>query len=257
MDVTGLTAITPHPLPATPAQPLAGGTWLMSEPRAAAPTWVDLGGRDWDDVVIDDTHVSLGAMVSLTDLPRHLERWSGAHALAQAALAATAASTKVLSQATLGGNLCLGLPFGIINPLLQLWQGSAEIIAPAKPSRQIAIADLQRGAQETTLASAELLRRVVIPRAALTGAGTIQHLRLNAASPPTLSVWLWCPPDAPAHVVVSAGVPHPAHTTATSSKAAADALTNLDFLDDNLGPASYRRRILPVLIRRAWEQLHP
>ncbi len=230
----------------------------MSEPTAAKPTWIDLAGRGWDDVTDDGKHLALGAMISLSALPDHLARWPEASRLARAALAATAASSKVLCQATLGGNLGLALPFGVMNPLMTLWEARIEVqrgtgISP----RHLAATALQTGDQTTALAADELVRRVHLAPDSMRGRGAVQHLRLNAASPPTLSVWVWQTDAAPerVRVVVSAGTPSPQTVLARSADEAAAGLSGIPFLTDNLGPAEYRRGILPVLLRRAWAQL--
>ena len=93
--------------------PLAGGTWLFSEPQPGLEELVDLTTLGWPAVEVTDDGLTLAATCtirSLADLPP-VPGWRSQHLVQQCARSLVA-SEKIWDWATVGGNICLALPAG-------------------------------------------------------------------------------------------------------------------------------------------------
>ena len=76
-------------------------------------------------------------------------------------------SFKVWNAATVGGNICLALPAGPMIALAAALGGIATVWRPDGGERRLNVADLVRGERRTALVEGEILRSVLLPRAAL------------------------------------------------------------------------------------------
>jgi CO/xanthine dehydrogenase FAD-binding subunit len=88
-------------------------------------------------------------------------------------------SFKVWNAATVGGNLCLALPAGPMIALAVALDGLCLIWTPGGGERRLAVRDLVRGPQETTLAPGEILRRIDLPAAALARRTAFRRISLS------------------------------------------------------------------------------
>ena len=82
--------------------------------------------------------------------------------------------------ATVGGNICLSLPAGPMTSLTAALDGVAAIARPDGDVRRLAVADLVTGDGANALAPGELLTRVDLPAAALTGRTAFRQVSLSA-----------------------------------------------------------------------------
>ena len=168
-----LIAVTEHvPAPGAAWRPgdawLAGGTWLFSEPRPQVSRLLDLTAFGWPPLVASAAGLEIAATCTLAELlawpaPAGWVAWP----LVRACVDALRASFKVGNAATVGGNLCLGLPAGALISLVTALDGTVTIWPPAGPPRDVPALEFVIGPQVTTLAAGELLRSVHLPAAAL------------------------------------------------------------------------------------------
>lgn len=159
--------------------PLAGGTWLFSQPQPLLRALVDLTGLAWTPIVEDVDGVEIAATATLAELARHPApaRWP-AWALVRPCCEALAGSFKIWHTATVGGNVCLGLPAGSMTSLAVALDGTALIWTPDGDERRVPVADLVTGERRTALAPGEVLRAVRLPASALAGRAAFRRAAL-------------------------------------------------------------------------------
>lgn len=146
--------------------PLAGGTWLFSEPQDHLHTLVDLMGLGWAPFTVTGAGLTIGATCTLAELAAVDAPWAAAPLLGQCCRA-LAGSFKIWQTATVGGNLCLGLPAGPMTSLAAALDGVAVVWTPAGGERRVPVSRFVTGDRRTALAPGELLRAVQLPVAAL------------------------------------------------------------------------------------------
>jgi xanthine dehydrogenase small subunit len=117
------------------------------------------------ELTADDSHVSIGAALSLTDVERRL---SGTVPLLDAVFPLFA-SRLIRNSATFGGNLGTASPIGDLPPALLALDASLVLVSPAG-EREVAVSDFFTDYRATLLAPDELIRsvRVPLPLAGLT-----------------------------------------------------------------------------------------
>ena len=150
--------------------PLAGGTWLFSEPQDHLHTLVDLMGLGWAPFTVSGAGLTIGATCTFAELADVDAPWAAAPLLGQCCRA-LAGSFKIWQTATVGGNLCLGLPAGPMTSLAAALDGVAVVWTPARGERLVPVSRFVTGDRRTALARGELLRAVQLPVAAVTVTG--------------------------------------------------------------------------------------
>lgn len=178
MDLTTITSIrTPHDraelalaqLAARPTEGvLGGGSWLFSEPQLHLESLVDLTTMGWPTVTVTADGVSLAATCTIAELAA-VHRGDGwaSHPLILQCCEALLGSHKVWNVATVGGNVCLGLPAGPMTSLLSALDAEAVIWTPDGGERRMPVLDLVTGVQRSALAPGEVLRSLEIADEAL------------------------------------------------------------------------------------------
>ena len=175
MDLTTVTEVRTGPeLPVW--QPgdawLAGGTWLFSQPQPDVVRLLDLTTLGWPALSVDVDGLEIGATCTVAELagfdpPPH---WAAAPLIGQCCRAFLA-SFKIWNVATVGGNLCAGLPAGPMISLAAALDASCTIWSADGSISRLPVADFVVGAGETVLGSAfpagALLRSIHLPGAAL------------------------------------------------------------------------------------------
>ena len=144
---------------------LAGGTWLFSEPQPGVTGLVDLttmGWAPWEP--LPDGGLRLSATCTVEQVQR--APWPSP-ALARQCADALLMSFKVASAATVGGNLCLGLPAGAMIALTAALAGEAVLWTPDGGERRLPVAEFVRGPRLVDLRPGEVLRAVDLPGPAL------------------------------------------------------------------------------------------
>ncbi|MFI8966468.1 FAD binding domain-containing protein [Streptomyces sp. NPDC053493] len=149
---------------------LGGGTYLFSEPQPHLRRLVDLSRTGWPPLVRrPDGSLEIAATCTIAQLSRFGRRDLDAPAapLFEQCCRAFLASFKIWNMATVGGNLCNGLPAGPVISLTAALDGSCLLLAQDGSSRRVKVADFILGAGVKDLAEGELLRSVTLPARAL------------------------------------------------------------------------------------------
>ncbi len=106
---------------------LAGGTWLFSEPQPDLHTLVDLRDLGWTPLEVTPAGLTIAATCTL----RQLAEWTASPLLHQCC-AALAGSFKIWHEATVGGNICLGLPAGPMIAMAAAGLGTPDDLHPVQ-----------------------------------------------------------------------------------------------------------------------------
>ncbi|MFG2568032.1 FAD binding domain-containing protein [Streptomyces sp. NPDC048567] len=149
---------------------LGGGTYLFSEPQPHLRRLVDLSRMGWEPLTRHrDGSLEISATCTIAQLSRYGRRSLHAPAapLFEQCCRAFLASFKIWNMATVGGNLCNGLPAGPMISLTAALDGSCLLRAQDGSVREVKVADFVRGAGRKDLAEGELLRSVTLPGRAL------------------------------------------------------------------------------------------
>jgi carbon-monoxide dehydrogenase medium subunit len=227
---------------------LAGGTILMPliTAGAVAPTRALLLHRAGLDTIEADGGVTrIGAMTTLNAIA------AGDDALL-ARFAREIADAEVRSAATVGGNLCAAGGGSVQRgdlaaPLLAL--GARVHSTGAGGERTESLDDFLGGNRDGRL----VLSVEYDSGDRRTGAATMRRRHAHSYSIANVAV---CERDGGLRIAVS-GVVSPARRCATveSSRNPDDILRDVDPVDDAVATAAYRREILPLLVRRALDEL--
>lgn len=160
---------------------LAGGTWLFSEPQPGLSRLVDLTALGWTPLVVDDQGLSIAATCTVAELDAFAAPtdWTAAP-LIGLCCRAFLASFKIWNAATVGGNLCMGLPAGPMISLTAALDGICEIWTAEGGSRMLPAAAFVRGPLDVALAPGEVLRAIHVPRTALMRRFAFRRASLSA-----------------------------------------------------------------------------
>lgn len=239
---------------------LAGGTWLFSAQQPGVRALVSLHRLGWSEIEVDPEGLTIGATCTLAALRDHPwpEEWPASGLFADA-VCALAASAKVASSATVGGNLCLALPIGTIAPLLLALEAVYEIWGPGQKVRRQPAALFQTGAGRTTLQPGEALRRVIVPIESLRKRGS--YLHFSSAGEPPLAIVCGIRSDTePWRLAVGGSVAAPLLLqvpVGAGAEARRDLLRQScppeRLLDDFRASAAYRAHLVETLAERVLE----
>ncbi|MGD3106018.1 FAD binding domain-containing protein [Streptomyces sp. YGL11-2] len=149
---------------------LGGGTYLFSEPQPHIRRLVDLSRMGWEPVrQLPDGSLEIAATCTISQLSRFAATFRAPAApLFEQCCRAFLASFKIWNMATVGGNLCNGLPAGPMISLTAALDGSCLLQAQDGSLRRTKVADFITGAGRKDLGDGELLRSVTLPARALT-----------------------------------------------------------------------------------------
>ncbi|MQA34313.1 FAD binding domain-containing protein [Modestobacter roseus] len=144
---------------------LAGGTWLFSVSTPEVTGLVDLTTAGWPPwEPLPDGGLRLAATCTVAQARQ--APWPDPVLAGQCA-DALLMSSKVAAAATVGGNICLGLPAGAMTALTAALDGEAVLWTPDGGERRTPVAAFVTGAQTVDLRPGEVLRAVDLPGAAL------------------------------------------------------------------------------------------
>ncbi|MER5866526.1 FAD binding domain-containing protein [Kitasatospora sp. NPDC002040] len=150
---------------------LGGGTYLFSEPQLHVRRLIDLGRMGWEPLTVGaEGGLEIAATCTIAELsqfPKPAE-WAAAPLFEQCCRAFLA-SWKIWHMATVGGNLCNGLPAGPMISLTAALDGVCLLLSQSGAVREVPVADFVVGAGMKDLQPGELLRSITLPARALAG----------------------------------------------------------------------------------------
>ncbi|MFF9012336.1 FAD binding domain-containing protein [Streptomyces sp. NPDC014870] len=149
---------------------LGGGTYLFSEPQPHLRRLVDLSRMGWEPLVLHpDGSLEIAATCTIAQLSRFARTTLRAEAapLFEQCCRAFLASFKIWNMATVGGNLCNGLPAGPMISLTAALDGECLLQSQAGTVRRVKVVDFITGAGLKDLDEGELLRSITLPARAL------------------------------------------------------------------------------------------
>ncbi|WP_129668687.1 FAD binding domain-containing protein [Phytoactinopolyspora endophytica] len=257
---------------------VAGGTWLMSEPQPGVRRLVDITGLGWPSLVITDDGLEIAATCTIADLaaaagdPAPLLRGDGrtdpgspvgagvelpdtwtVAPLVRRCADSLVASFKIWHLATVGGNVCLGLPAGSMISLLTALDATALVWRADGAEERMPVADLVTGPGRTALGPADLLRSFTIGATALTSRTAFARMSLSARGRSAAIVIARQDHDGSVTVSITAATNRPYVLTFTEPpppqryvETAAHVIGD-DYTDDVHGAPDWRRHLVRVL----------
>jgi len=248
------------------AKPLAGGQSLIPllKLRLAAPELlVDLGGLDRADglagVRDQGEHLAIGALTRHADLAR--DPVAAEHAPLLGFAAGHVGDPQVRHHGTLGGSLAHADPAGDLPAVLLAYEATMVARGP-RGNRQIPAGDFFTGFLETALEPDELLVEVRLRKLGPGVGWSFRKFTRRAIDWATVGVAALHGPDVQRVALVSMG-PTPLRASAVEERLAAGAgpaeaaeaaAEGTEPSSDAWASAWYRRRLAPVLVRRALEE---
>ncbi|MFW6774227.1 FAD binding domain-containing protein [Nocardioides sp. CPCC 205120] len=246
---------------------LGGGSWLYSTPQPHLTGLVDLTGMGWAPTALHgDGSLRVAGTCTVADLVAAAGAWpatdpatTSAAALVRRCADAFLMSSKIWRTATVGGNLCLGLPAGAMISLTTALDGVAELWSPTRGARAVPVVDLVTGPGRTDRAGDELLRAVDVPAAALTARYAFRQLALTPVGRSSSVVVGRLDADGACTFVVTAATTRPlrlAFPALPGAAEVADALAGVTtWYADPHGPADWRAGVTPVLAAEVLAEL--
>ena len=244
-------------------RPLAGGASLvaMLNARLVEPSALvslarvkELHGSS----LLADGTLQLGAMMRHRELAECATLAGSRRALQEAARAI--ANPTIRAMGTIGGSIALHDPGADYPPALVALSATVELVGPAG-KRLVRVADFFVDWYATALARDELVTAIRLPPGGA-GAGVYHKLARVAGDFAIVSVAIVLHGDARVRAVIGGCGPRPLSLPEADAElergnvAAAGALLAeaADPLDDSRASASYRRRVIPRMLARAFAE---
>ncbi|MEV6685942.1 FAD binding domain-containing protein [Streptomyces sp. NPDC051130] len=148
---------------------LGGGTYLFSEPQPHIRRLIDLSRMGWQPLTWQtDGSLDIAATCTIAELSRFGRTLPATAApLIEQCCRAFLASFKIWNMATVGGNLCNGLPAGPIISLAAALDATCLLQGQDGSTRRLPVTDFIRGAGVKDLREGDLLRSVRVPARSL------------------------------------------------------------------------------------------
>lgn len=221
--------------------PLAGGSWLFSEPQPGTEGLVDLTGLGWEPLVAHpDGGLTIAATCTLARLREE------PHPLFPVAVDALLGSWKIHRFATVGGNICLALPAGPMTSLTAALDGIGVIWTVDGDERRVPIVSLVTGVRTTALEHGEVLRAIELPASAMAARVAVRRISLAELGRSGVFVIARRDADATFVVTVTAATPRPCQWRFAGIPSAAELAAAIDadvteWYDDAHGAPDWRR----------------
>lgn len=245
---------------------LGGGTYLFSEPQPHIRRLVDLSRMGWPPLSRQpDGSLDIAATCTITELSRFARTLPATAApLFEQCCRAFLASFKIWNTATVGGNLCNGLPAGPMISLTAALDGTVLLQAQDGATRRVRVADFIRGAGVKDLEEGELLRSVRLPARALDSRTAFRQASLyGLGRSGALVIGASDPADGSLTVTVTAATTRPftfwfaLPPTAAELRGAIDgAVRPEEWFDDIHGLPDWRRHMALLLAEEVRRELN-
>lgn len=269
--------------------PIAGGTWLMSEPQPGTTGFVDLMTMGWPDVEVTQDGLRIAATCTIATLMAWAQSRPGAAAssgwvggrgpnsaakiadlppvpadwcalgLVVPAANALLASFKIWNTATVGGNVARSFAAGAMISLAVALDGVAWCWAADGSERRIAVADLVTGNGTNCLADGEMIRAIELPRAALTSRAVLAKIALAELGRSGAVVTGRVDLDGAVVFGITAATAWPTVLRYPAMPTAAALVSDVEaapgYYSDPLGSTDWRRSVSSTLVLRVREDL--
>ncbi len=255
--------------------PLAGGTNLLVNLKRApldANLVVDLSGvGSLKETTEDDESLRLGSGVTFAQL---LEwRPGGTVEALMRPMAAAFAGPLIRNLATIGGNICDASPAADVSPPLLALDARVRLESASRNSRLLPLEEFFQGVRQTALRPDELMTSIEIPHPDASDRAFYYKLgkrKADAISIISVAITLRQESDQAVHVRIALGavaaVAMRAHEAEAAlqgkslsanniAAAARIAAAEASPIDDFRASATYRRRMVEVLVKRGLEQI--
>jgi CO/xanthine dehydrogenase FAD-binding subunit len=148
--------------------PLAGGSWLFSEPQNHLTGLVDLMAFGWPALTVTDAGLEVASTCTLAELAAMPDdRGWPAHPVFQQCCTALLGSFKVWNVATVGGNICASLPAGPMTSLFSALDAEALVWRADGSDERIPVAAFVTGNGRNRLERGDVLRSLHVPMSSL------------------------------------------------------------------------------------------
>lgn len=246
---------------------LGGGTYLFSEPQPHIRRLIDLSRMGWPPLSWQpDGSLDIAATCTITELSRFGRSLPATAApLIEQCCRAFLASFKIWNMATVGGNLCNGLPAGPMISLTAALDGVCRLQGQDGVVRRIPVADFITGAGKKDLREGEMLRSISLPARALDGRTAFRQASLyGLGRSGALVIGVRDPQDGSLTVTITAATVRPFRfwfalpPTAAELRAAIEgAVREEDWFDDIHGLPAWRRHMGLRLAEEVRRELSP
>jgi len=252
------------------AKVIAGGTDLLVQRPPGVECLIDISALSLDYIKKEKDRLCIGAATvvnALRNSPMFLPE--PYRVLSEAA--GSLATATIRNMATMGGNLCNASPAADLSLPLMVLDATLVAVGP-KGKREILIKDFFRGVNLTALEKEELLTEIRIPPSAENAVGCFMKLRhhqtaidIAVVNVATLLIWRngLCEK---AKIAMGSVAPTPMYASNAEAlltekelseeiiqKAAQVAAEESKPIDDHRASATYRKRMVSVLVKRALE----
>jgi len=162
------------------AAPLAGGSWLFSEPQNHLTSLVDLMAFGWPSLTVTDGGLEVASTCTLAELAEMSDDqgWP-AHPLFFQCCTALLGSFKVWNVATVGGNICASLPAGPMTSLFSALDAVALVWRADGSDERIPVASFVTGNGSNALRQGDILRALEVPLASLQARTAYRKIALS------------------------------------------------------------------------------
>ena len=230
---------------------LAGGTWLFSEPQPALRRLIDLSTLGWPPIETSEAGLFVAATCPVATLEAfaYPVDWRAGPLISQCCHAFLA-SFKIWNAATVGGNICLGLPAGPMISLAAALDATCVLWTPDGAERRVPVLAFVVGPNTTSIAPGEVLRGIAFADAAMRRAPAFRRISLTNHGRSGAVVIGTHEGQEPVALTITAAtrrpfrVMVPEQTTADALVALVDAaITAADWYDDMHGRPDWRRHM--------------
>ncbi|MBB3039491.1 FAD binding domain-containing protein [Hoyosella altamirensis] len=235
---------------------VAGGTWIFSEPQNHLTRLVDLTTMGWTPLTVtpgDAEGLEIAATCTIEELIsyQYPRDWV-ATALFRQCAESLLASFKVWKAATVGGNICMGLPAGSMISLTAALDATLLIWCPDGSERTSSVLDFVVGDNRTTLRSGEVLRSIHIPAAALRSRAVLRRISLAPLGRSGSLVIARVTASGP-QICVSGATDRPYIVPASMSLY--EAIPETAWYTDAHGTADWRRSVTALLVEESLAEI--
>ncbi len=190
--------------------PLAGGSWLFSEPQDHLTSLVDLMSFGWPSLTVTDDGLEVASTCTLAELAAMPDDhgWP-AHPLFYQCCTALLGSFKVWNVATAGGNICSALPAGPMTSLFSSLDAEALIWRAGGIDERIPVAEFVTGNGTTVLRPGDVMRSLHVPLSSLQARTAYRKIALSPLGRSGAVVVGRLDPDESFTLTVSGATVHP------------------------------------------------